>query len=279
MFKSVRLQQEREWYEIRDTFCGQNGKQWARRNVVIAFELAKKSEHPKAKWLVSVLQEVDDLDNAKLVYATLYNTGNLEAQLLAASLKKQFYDIVYDLARKGCILAAVWWSDSWDQAIIAFPKKFETLNMADQDRDLYALRGANDTPQKIKWLEIAKRLGSRNAASHLLRMFEPTDALYWKHIAFFRSRWKTFHLQQAETRLVDGRFPPTRADFLAIGKQFAEFVMCSSEVHKAKDIYKEHVVQSKASIAAFLFSARRLGICKDLRKLIGRLIWISLNDV
>jgi hypothetical protein len=51
--QGLNLKLEREWYKIRDYMTGQNGKEF---NLVKAFELAKKSQHPDAKWLVSVVE-------------------------------------------------------------------------------------------------------------------------------------------------------------------------------------------------------------------------------
>lgn len=253
------LEEVLEWYKIRDLLFGENNE---KQLICLAFELAKTCNHPEAQWLTK---------NEKAI------------RVHPVDLKTEFYHnwlhgkVIYlskfKILNNGYILSRL--------ASFAYIEedRIDLLNksIALGERDAYFQLGDDGN---IEYLKIAYSLGHKLAMQVLGRK---TDD--WKLLgkaakigySFFFVNHFTEVIDDPKKHYIIGRYLYGEIYYMSIfGCKADEKTLQSAQ--STVDFYLKQLKFTKSAIFAWSLLATRLGVCKDVRILIGKKIWKTRKE-
>jgi hypothetical protein len=278
------LEQLRAWYQVRDVFFGQNGY---KQDIKKALELVAACKHPDAVWLTNLFagRDVNTRDEAvclflccqdsrALCFAALLE-GSVDAVLRAADLgdayaqgemasrmggEERFQWAKKSAAqgeRHGCFRLAY----CFRHGIGCKPDvdlAQELFLIAADLGDVYAMRWING-PERLAWLGKAAVCG------------EPRDFLdeFAKEIT--REVRECF----LTGRILKGQIDSKRKTIFGTKHNFGLHI---NAARKAVRFYELQLLYYRKAVDCWTLVGLRNGVVKDIRKLIGRLIWDAREE-
>ncbi len=291
------------WYEIRDLFFGQNRSM---TNVGKALAIAAQNTSiSDAKWLCEVFADRGaDLELYEVV-ALFRSRGNDDARALCfaaeidqdETLLRQSANLGYGFAQ--ALLAEKVTDDEesfgWAQKAAVQGERNAFCSLGDCYRNG---RGCELSIAKAKQnYEIAANLGHIDAMSNLGALFDDSDLQRWYWFGKAAARGQEYSLVgsfAAQVEKFNNGFGDPAVVF-AIGKALKQLVNMQtrkflngyyngvfpshiSPANQAIDFYEEQVMKARKAVDAWTFVGIRLHIVKDVRKMIGEMIWAGRAD-
>ncbi len=283
------------WYVVRDMFNGANS---VKRNIPEALKLATTCKHPEAVWLTSIFAMHDNIhtqkdarqvflshknDDKAAYFACLFDVNTPINQPLLKRLVNgyQYYSaslpFVTDIhwaenaASQGERDGFYWLGYCYDQGYGC--EKSKTLAMINylnaaflghrRAMAYYATHLAFDDPQRIVWLVKAGNVFGRDLVTEMDQQMENFNA-YW-------------HLRRIKVVFALGRGLKGR-----IEESFIIGVFCSPKTIKnatqAIRFFEFQLQEYRKAVDTWTIIGLRYNVVKDIRKMIGEMIWKARDD-
>lgn len=290
-YRGIPLSVQREWYKIRDLFLGENERT---RNIPLALKLAAKCFHPEAQWLTSVCagHNLQTMDDARPIFRALWKTD-----MRALCFSYFMYD------QQGCdLIQSAEAGYPFAQATVR--KKIHLVRegnyakaaAASGERDgffelalsLFRIGGPfENTKEAKKYFLYAARLGHSASMKYLgfsMKLSSSCNEQWYWICLHAKTLCKLDAEEEAFTHIFEFRSGSKNLCFIVfmIGWYFfhaAGFRVGGSTTDFAINHYKQQCAICKDAVQVWLVFARRWNICKDLRKLVGKLIWQTRGRV
>jgi hypothetical protein len=247
-----------DWYQIRNLFLGLNYKS---RNFRAALSLAKKSTHPNAVWLCELYPDKTPKSVWEIVSVLERDHSALSTTFVGILYDN--YECIYEGARGGCILA--------QSLLLRIDDQWEESVLANHGNDPIILYHLAQHLQLFTLLRRSAELGHIDAMIEYAKVgysqFDPRKLeWYTSEVLSVRNGRKAINQMIA-------RFPDIPNQFLY---HFGKLLNCRyGTVTFIAQHYKVAVAGCSGAVATWLMSAKKLGIVKDVRCLIGRMLWKS----
>lgn len=265
--KDFPLELQLEWYKIRDMFFGMNSMQ---QDIMLALQLAKSCKYPDAEYLVKmcgnaqtpkevkkVFENPDWNDARALCFSFQFRIGSL--QIMSSNLERSS-NLGYAFAQS--ILS--WYSSTCN------PFELASLSARQGERDGFYILGslfqsgkkciASMSKAKENWL-ISSKLGSVYAMASLADILPNSSAQ--NNVLFIIGQTLHGNIHEHE-RL--------------IFKRSADFHVIIGSAKKAVAFYIHQVEAYRNAVLEWIKVGRKLKVCRDIRKVIGMLIWNSRGE-
>lgn len=235
-----------DWYRIKDLIIRQD-----LRDIPKALEIAKTSKHPDAVWLNNVFHDTN--------IGTVYSFCEILKPYLRFDDANAlfFYGILKDdhtsfqKAVKLGHLHAIWYTDYTND-------KKELVDKGERDACYsYGMHTEND-----QYIEYAAKLGNFFAIMEMARIAEHNSIESWE--------WLCFAAEYGYMNDIDCEFDAPPAIRYLCGKRLP------NSVHKS--FYLSQNLKCRKAVDMWTLIATHLRIYKDLRKLIGGMIWNSRSE-
>ncbi len=287
------------WYKIRDLFFGTNG---ATQNLQKALELAAICEHPDAVWLTKLFVGRHPAQ-ARHVFLECKNNGKATNNGKAICFGAAF-DRSWDNIKQAADLG-----DAYAQSIMAIRSigkkrfKYAQKSAAQGERDgfywlghwYYCGRDKNRDKAKENFL-IAANLGYIEAMFMLVDFYDednPQRFVLLGKAAVNGANSLPF-LTAMEVQLLNFKYGTGQANIVfAIGRVlkghidnekqtvFGLYRLYRSNISFANQAFLFYEYQLKSyrnAVDIWTIIGKRLGVVKDIRKMIGLMIWDSRDD-
>lgn len=287
----------KEWYRIREKFFT-HGK------YAEALLLAADCAHPEAQWLVRVfsgenlpthvsvmrvLRELGDDDARGLFYR--YVCGNHRAFLLL--LKSASLGFAWAQAYLSSVSPSFERASSLALQAIAQGEIEGFLSLAEAYQRKSAYESSKDDFEHAKQnYRISAWFGCTQSMYSLSCIYSHDTVEFWvwagrrarsglpmrflQHLTSYNVLCSP-NITFVVGRVADGYMDHKRETFVFRSGEYSP-MGCWDVAIQAVDFYKEQNACYEKIVSAWLVAARRLRICKDLRKLIGRLIWTTRGE-
>lgn len=232
------------WYKIRDLLLGRNFK---KQNIPKALELAKKSDHPEAIWVVNVFKGINEPLDIFFI-DDIFLIDDIKARwYISLIFGCEDVNFTVEMAKKG---------DSFAQALCSdyIPKLL--------DRDAYATLGYYLQAAKLGCVSSMHEIGNRSTTINerykwwckAIKNGYPIEAYFHHHVPDYGlSNDTKFKIGEISGE-ISGQF-----------EYYAQF-------------YRLQLSATREAVDTFSLIGRRLNICKDVRILIGRYIWKTRKE-
>ena len=299
---SVSIEIQKEWYKIFDTLYGWNH---VRQNVPLALEMAATCAHPEAQWLAKTFKGkhvklLSDFE-AVLVQCDQNDAHRLCFLALCYDRKTPFYEVsMRQAAEKGLSLAQARYAACRRSVVSAETSfKFATLAAKKNERYAFYILGLlysggdgcerNDEKAMACFLRAAN-FGEVWAMVMLGRKFEPSDIQRWKWWGRAAKLGKSFQFIQHFARQVKHGSPSV---VFVIGQTLQGYVDFEKRIvfedddagekivtraKQAIDFYKFQLLSYRKAVDAWTLVGMRWRVVKDIRKLIGSVIWNTREE-
>jgi len=240
---------DKEWYEIRDTFFGQNYKL---QDCLKAIQLAKDCKHPEAVYLYNTLKSAkSESDMFQLLYK-----GDLKAVWYRKLLldDPSFYIPDYPFS------AALSGNDD-------LMKKAAEANEREAFYQL-GLRHFRKITIAKSYFKKASELGCRRSMEELAWMCDFNDPKKWKLLSKAGRVSESLQrgtLENNQCKFIVGRYCRDAPYFRKGEKEYVDF-------------YHFQCRATREAVDTFSLICTRLGIYRDLRILIGKYIWKTRKE-
>jgi hypothetical protein len=284
-----------EWYKVRDTALGIN---FVEQNFGLAVEFARKSSHPDCVWFAGLFADCP-FGKSDMTRVLLKCGDDARAMSFLAVLTNN-----ESLLRKAATLG-----DPFAQAMMAKCTlgdecfEFASAAAASGDRDGFYFLGRfyenGDMDAAQECYEKAARENHAFAAFRLGKCFAMSDPrrFFWAaraglcgncmgyvgEIATLLSLWPgrgssydQSVFQVGETLKRHLVVEPFRR--LLFGKAVDSFILTQVAVHDAIVFYEENIAGAANAVNCWSVCARRLGVVKDIRILIGKMVWEARGE-
>ncbi len=281
------------WLKVRDTLLSWN---YVMQDVAAALALAKTCKHPDAVWISSIFEgrNVSTKKKAKNVF--LSHQDDARALCFAWLLDGRDPDKLHLLERSAemgyafahTTLCEEFQGDKQRTLILA------TAAAAQHERD-----GFNWLGQLLNSSEnhlIAAELGHVSSAETCIALLDASDPahLLWcirikthqprrlltsfrKHVSrFFAGFSGNAFFVFIIGRALKGKINVQSREIL--GCRFGDFDSVIGPANQAVSFYDQQIKAARLAVDAWTLLATRFKICKDIRRLIGRLIWEGRSE-
>lgn len=239
-----------DWYKIKDLITQQD-----LQDIPKALEIAKTSKHPFAVWLSSVSLGWEFVTNSIFFDFLILFGDNEYASFLSAKISDNV-TAFKRLAEHGNIHAMWRVCDPFDM-----PKM---QMIADKgERDACYVWGF--ITKNVKYIEYAAKLGNRHAIAEMSHQFGNKNIQYWEWYCFGLEYG--YHSKYVHIDCKSNASPMIR-------------YICGKRILNSqhKSFYISQNFKCRKAVDMWTLIATRMRIYKDLRKLIGEMIWESRNE-
>lgn len=298
---STEIQQE--WYKILDTLFGWN---YVNRNIALAIEMASSCTHPEAQWLVKTFQgkhvkTQEEFQNI-LMQCDQSDAHTLCFLGLCYDRKDPLHSVLMrQAAEQGFSLAQAMYA-ACRRSIVNFETSFKFATLAAAKNERYAFyilgllygegNGCERNREKSKECFMrAANFGEVWAMVMLGKMFDPSDVQKWKWWGRAAKAGKPFQFyQQFSKQVKHGRpnvmFAIGRVLYGSVDFEKRSFFNDDDDASQEKlvyakqaiDFYFAQLVCCRKAVDNWTLVGIRFRVVKDIRKLIGLLIWKSRKD-
>ncbi len=297
-----------KWLDVRDTFLGQNER---KQNITKALELARDCKHPDAEWLISIFEgkEVSTKEGAREVFLLHENDARALcfSGWLSNNRRIDFSDVIRRAAEMGNAFARSSFSmvalrDLGDDNIVlkelAF--RFAQLAAAQHERDGFRVLGCfldvgtgcgKDLNLARENLLIAAELGHIYAAERYGDLLDESDPARWiwlgraalrgqpnSFLDSFANQVKRFFSGSGAApimfligRVLEGNIDMEKKEIF--GSSLWNFDSVIGPANQAVSFYFSQIKSARLGVDTWTVIGTRNGIVKDVRKLIGKIIW------
>ncbi len=291
------LSQTLDWWAARDRFLGRNMKML---DLNEGLELARKCDHPEGAWLVSlfprgapgtlgeargVLLAHGGRDPRALAFAAALGAVGGHAMLQRAAgagypfAQSEYAARLFGAERVAWAEKAAKNDDASGMCILAQCASEGNGCERDPNRALQLWHRAALLNDVIAQHNVAKFMFGVHNPMRYVWLCRAAAGGYYHSV--FETVWDAEQLAAAAPRnsralftIGDGaRRHVDRAQMTVFGRRFVAF----PGVLVALQVYAETCARAKASVDAWTVAARRLGVSRDVRRLISRLLW-SVRD-
>ncbi len=282
------------WLDVRDALLGENER---KQDVSAALALARGCKHPDALWLTSVCKDVTTKEEARAVFLSFETDAR--ALCFAWFLSQSRSENLLLLRRAsdlGCACAAsALCFESKDP-----PESFCMARLAAKERERDGFfwlgfcflegRGCVSDVEKAKQnFLISGSLGHVAGSMFYGRLLNETDLHRWSWLA--RPGWSTWFQEaflEVVHRVFDDGSGKSSTVVFAIGcalkgkidmekkEILGNILMYDSLIgpaNQAVSFYDEQTECARIAVNTWAIVGKRFGIAKDIRRLIGTLIW------
>ena len=252
-----------EWFKIRCIFCGDNGE---KQDIPLAIELADSCNHPCAEWLktlkgvttkeevLEVLKGKEDMRSlffrwyfsVEREYSDLVRSSDLGYPIAQANLSRYSKNIgLAELSIKG--------GEPFGYFALAYI--YSTHGFVHDIRDNYL---------------IAANYGIKKAMFEYALLCDHIDKWKWliKCLPYKESYICLYHFKGDESSYV----------VFKIGQICKNDLIKDLKIEKAVSFYRDQLSKYQEAVHAWSLCAKRLNLYKDLRILIGKMVWESRYD-
>lgn len=290
----VSLQVDCEWYDIRDTFFGEN---FRKQNIPLAIERAAKCTHPDAEWLTAVFagKDIQNSDEARKVFSLLGNDAR--ALCFTWMLRgDESMGILEKSAELGYALAQAelggWKSTKRDQYELCLVAAVKAEREAFYELGRWYRRYESAKERPKYYYKMAADLGCIRAACDLANILPCVDPEKWRlwGICEARGLQTEFVAFVKDEIATQKKILENRAVAFQIGRAFNGHVdkgimfgryrcyhICDAALLAIK-FYKSQLESCRKAVDAWTIVGQRLHVCKDMRKMIGQIIWQSREE-
>ncbi len=288
-----------KWLDVRDTFFGENER---KQDITAALALARDCKHPDAEWLTSIFEgkNVSTVEDARKVFLCCENDAR--ALCSAWSLTEDRWKDLSSLFRASemgnvfacSVLCFHVWEEKKEEAF-----RLAQLAASQHERDGFYWLGCcfrnglgfkKDLNLAKENLFIAAELGHVWAAAEfgdMLGEFDPFRWLWWDRAAlrgysysFFRSfskQVRAFFSGSGNAsvvfligRALKGNINMEKKQIFESTRKFDSLIVPANQ---ALSFYDFQIKSALSAVDAWTIIGIRVGIFKDVRKLIGKIIW------
>jgi hypothetical protein len=291
------LQQLLAWYKIRDTFFGENG---LGQDIKKAFELASVCEHPNAVWLANLFggRDINKKEEARQVFL---ENGNEPRALCFAGVVVSDFDEIRRAADLGDAFAQAWMSwrtgreecfqwagksaaqgerDGFHYLGYCFrdgvgcqkdaERAKENFLLAAQLCDVYSMLCVgklfdNTDPQRFVWL--GRAAASGDSLSFLEEMSD--------QIRKIDSGTGNAKVVFAIGRALKGHMNNEKKTIFGSCYKFYTYV---GPADQALRFYEFQEQSYRKAVDSWTIVGLRNGVVKDMRKMIGKMIWDAREE-
>ncbi len=297
----ARNQQSLEWYKIRDTLLGHN---YVKQDINKAIDLAAVCKHPDAVWLTKVFlgRHVKDSTIARNIL--LEFKSDPRALCLVATIVHFHLDQTVDLRRAADL------GDAYAQSIAGIRSgpgegrlRWAQKSVAQGERNGFYLLGicyqfgdgCEEDMEKAKHnYQIAAELGNVLAMICFASSFDSTQRYVWfgkaavcgyhSHFLYemcleinkFNSGFRRVNIIFAIGRVIKGHIDNKNQSLF--GKTFIVFSDTMNAANQALQIYDFQLQSYRKAVDTWTIIGKRYNVVKDIRKMIGEIIWKSRDD-
>ena len=281
----------KEWYKIRDMFCGEN---FVERDIPKAIELASTCLYPDAQWLTAACagKNVKTKKDALEIFSALDpNDARALCFVWNCGQKNVDHETVIRAAELGFAYAQ---SHASRIFIDGRNRTMATLSALQGERDGFGmlgfLFGRDENMQKAKenYL-LACNLGCVWSMYHIGQCFHASDPQRWKWFGCAAKNgcpWEfvSYFVEQVKLH--------NHAVTFAIGQALIGYLNVDRSIHCEKDVFETRLADAKKAVAFYqsqlkasrravdtwTMVAKRLNVCRDIRKLIGQQVWSAREE-
>ncbi len=283
------------WLLVRDTFFGEN---WKDQDIAAALALVRDCKHPDAMWLASVCKDVSTKDEAREVF--LSHQSDARALCFAWHLAEDRW-VDLSLARRAADMGNVFAGAALCREIRdkEYAFRLAQLAAAQNERDgFFELafcfeKGVgcekNLTFAKQNYL-IAAELGDVIGARKLAQLLDDADPALWMWLGRIANCGNVFPLVELAPKMVEQFFSGSGSApaVFFIGRAFKGHIdMDKRQIFDASDnfdslvglanqaisFYDSQIKCARLAVDTWTLVGIRLGMVKDMRVLIGKMIW------
>jgi hypothetical protein len=311
LFKPDDLVLEKQWLEIRDIFFGDNR---AKHDITLALELAAACEHKEARWLTRIFagKTVSTTEEARDIFLALGENdarGLCFAALLGGSDQDDDSDeeeesvaLLRRSAELGCALAQAKMAERTDDEE-GF--RLATLAALQRERNSFCCLGwcffygegceKNEDKARENYL-IAAELGEVDSMTGVGGLWEESDLLRWywwgqaaqlgQPYCFLENFSKLVHQFECGSGNALNVFQMGRAltgnvdvEERRIFRNERNFDDRIGPANTAISFYSSQLSDCRRAVDAWSHVGLRFNVVKDIRVLIGKLIWETRESV
>jgi hypothetical protein len=289
------LQQVLAWYKIRDTLFGENG---VARNIKKALELASVCEHPNAIWLIKLLGGRDVASRDEATQILLGCENDPRALSFAGVLLKDFEEI-RQAAELGDAFAQAWmaWRTGGGAQF-----RWAEKSAAQGERDGFCQLGhcylggkgcEQDVERAKENYLTAGELGHVHALVRAGQLFDK-DYLQ-RFICFARAASNgssSYFLNEMSDQINSFSSGTRNAKVVfVIGRALKgqvnseegtifgnRYSSCFAPANKALRFYEFQLQSYRKAVDSWTIVGLRNGVVKDIRKMIGKMIWDAREE-
>ena len=295
--KDFPIELQMEWYKIRDLFFGDN---YTCQNIPLALSLASLCAYPDAQWLGNVCKgkNVNTNRDAEQVFRALDRN---DARALCFGWLVAERRLISDLKRSaklGFAFAQAIYSYRSDSSL-----KYAQLAANQGERDGYRILGhhyllcigENNNEKAKENLLQACRMDAVSAMTIVGNTLKDDDPQkwYWSGQAAARGRQSHFFCNFPEQIGLFRNGAKNNAVIFLIGRALKnhidedaktifdtqyEFDFLIADAKQAVSFYQSQLKASRRAVDAWTMVAKRLNVCRDIRKLIGQQIWLARDQ-
>lgn len=281
-----------EYYKVFDTFFGDN---FVCKNIPLALEMAANFKHSDTQWLVKICNGRTKEDEVKEIF--VFPDQN-DARALCFSwklFKKSNLNFLYRSAELGFAYAQGLLAGQ-----LAGRERFKFAKKAAEQGHrsgfiwlaVHYRDAACDLDMAKKYFLLASELGHLTSTGSLALLFDDSDPKYWHYLTksaidgdvdlyIHMFKRKVVAFDCANSIFCIGRTLHKHVNEEAetiFGIKYLYDDSCRSHAKKAIAFYKFQIAAYRRSVDEWTKIGLRLGICKDIRKLIGTIIWETREE-
>lgn len=288
-YANIPITVQKEWYKIRDMFFGHN---FVRQDIQKALELARVCTHPDAEWLVAVCTEahVTNADEAVKAFQLLSQT---DARACAFAATMDSFNGMLWMERS----ATFGFAYAKAQMCIRSQTRKQSFEYAysavlQHERDgffelgkhwLYGNGCEKNLTIAKELFSVAADLGHIFSVYRYCSLLDDNDLEKWQLLSNATLNGSMLDFSKNFSKQVDLWKENKRSDAImfVIGRTLHRLRLDNRDTEetltmnaeRAIDFYKEQIKASQQAVHAWTQVGRRLRVCRDIRKVIGQLIW------
>ena len=279
-----------DWFKLRDMFCGMlhyeaSPSDKRKQNLKQSLTLMKTCNHPDAQLLSSILTNVynEPVDISNM----LLQHDNLVANTYGILIQYAFYDAspgdVISYCAKSAELnhalsqACLVYQAHMTKSRLTFQEKIKLIESAKQSGDCFAFYVSALLKNDKQEFYRAFDLGWHGAANDIFRFYdcnviEKIDIAGKKALRGYISLILCYWKERKD-------LPQTKMEMYYFGKYFSKISVVENQKQNiCIEVYQQQNAACKAAIDTFCLCAIRLGIYKDMRNYIAKLVWSTRSE-
>ncbi len=286
-----------KWLDVRDTFLGMNGKE---QDIAVALALARDCKHPDALWISSICKDVSTKERAVEAFRSVEN----DARALCFSWwlsKAEDLSFLLRAAEMGDALAC----STLCTHVFSFNRKeaFRLAHLAAEQHERNGFRwlgfllaeGAGcekDIRLAEKNYLVAAELGDVAAADKLGRLMLKSEHCRWIWLAraalhrmpdsflcCFSQEVERFYSSSGNAenvfligRVLRGKIDLKKKEIMGVN---VDFEHRKRPALQAVSFFESQIEYARLAVDCWTILGMRLGMPKDLRIYIGKMIWVG----
>ena len=290
-----------KWLDVRDTLLGQNCKE---QDITSALALARDCNHPDAEWLTSILEGKDVSKKEYVREVFLFFENDARALCFACWLtndREEDLSLLRRASEMGNAFACstLCWDVNEEEAF-----RLAQFVAAHRERDGFYILGScfrdgrgceKDLNSAEENYLIAAELGDVVAAVEYGGLLDDSDPARWlwfgrgalhgrphSFLGYFSKQVELFFSGSGNAtvvfligRTLNGNIDIEKKEIFGPLSMFFNFVSLIGPANQAVSFYSSQIKSARLAVDTWTLLSTRLHVIKDMRILIGKMIWES----